>query len=71
MDDYNDYSAQKHISLLTGVKCYDNVSAALYEMIAVVLAAVVMVLVALTLEIVKAYKKEQDSIENAGENKEE
>ncbi len=71
VDDYNDYSAQKHISLLTGVKCYDNVSAALYEMIAVVLAAVVMVLVALTLEIVKTYKKEQDSIENAGENKEE
>lgn len=58
--DYNDYSAQKHISLLTGVKCYDNVSASLYEMIAVVMAGVGMVLLALTLEIMKAYKKEQE-----------
>lgn len=59
VDDYNDYSTQKHISLLTGVKCYDNVSASLYKLIAVFMAGVGMVILALATEIMKAYKKEQ------------
>lgn len=59
VDDYNDYSAQKHISLLTGVKCYDNVSASLYELIAVFVAGVGMVLLALIAEITRVYKEEQ------------
>ena len=59
LDDYNDYNTQKHISLLTGVKCYDNVSAMLYELIAVTITGVLMVMLALILEIMKVYKKEQ------------
>lgn len=59
MTDYNDYSAQKHISQLTGVKCYDSVSASLYEMIAVVLSLGGMVVLALSFEIIRAYKREQ------------
>ena len=59
LDDYNDYNTQKHISLLTGVKCYDNVSTMLYELIAVVITGTLMIMLALALEIIKAYKKEQ------------
>lgn len=70
LDDYNDYNTQKHISLLTGVKCYDNVSAMLYELIAVVITGTLMIMLALALEIIKAYKKEQLSEAESEEDKE-
>lgn len=69
--DYNDYSAQKHISQLTGVKCYDNVSMAIYEMIAVAIALALSVMLALFLEIMKVYKKEQTEIQTDEEKTEE
>ena len=62
--DYNDYSAQKHISQLTGVKCNDSVSASLYEMVAVVLSLGGMIMLALIVEIVRAYKKEETAEES-------
>lgn len=68
ISDYNDYSTQKHLSLLTGVKCYDNVSASLYEMVAIVLSGGFMVVLAIASEIVAIYKKEnaaQEAAENA------
>ena len=70
LDDYNDYNTQKHISLLTGVKCYDNVSTMLYELIAVVITGTLMIMLALALEIIKAYKKEQLAEAESEEDKE-
>lgn len=67
ISDYNDYSTQKHISLLTGVKCYDNVNASLYELVAIVISGGGMVLIALVMEIMKAYKKEHER-ENGGDS---
>lgn len=64
IDDYNDFNTQKHISLLTGVKCYENVSASLYEMIAIVLSGGLMVLLAIALEIIKAYQREKEQEDN-------
>ena len=64
IDDYNDFNTKKHISLLTGVKCYENVSTSLYKMIAIVLSGGLMVLLAIALEIIKAYQREKEQEDN-------
>lgn len=65
IEDYNDKNSSVHISILTGVKCYENVSKSLYMVIAVILSVGLMITLAVTLEFLKAYKKEENEDENS------
>ena len=54
--DYNAYTATKHLSPLTGVQYYSTVSLALYALIAVIIGLALSVLLAVTVEIMRALK---------------
>ena len=57
ISDYNDYSSATHVSPLTGVNYYANMSASLYMLLAGVVSGFVMVVLAITVEIIRAVKK--------------
>lgn len=69
LSDYNDYSSQKHISQLTGVRCNDSTSAPLYELIAVVVTCFFMIMLAICIEIVKVIKNDNSEKEACGGEK--
>lgn len=59
IEDFNKYILATHVSPLTGVNYYANLSAALYMLIAVVASAFLGIVLALTVEIIKHIKKEE------------
>ncbi len=68
INDYNDKNASGNISLLTGVKCYLNVSKSLYSLVALILSGGFMLVVAVMSEFIGEYKRKEK--EEAGESEE-
>ncbi len=71
IDDYNDKSASKNITLLTGVRCYENVSKSLYSLVALILSGGFMLVVAVMAEFISEYKKKAKEEEEDEESDEE
>lgn len=61
VSDYNAYSSAAHVSPLTGVNYYANMSAALYMLLAGAISGFLMVIVAITVELVRAIKKKKET----------
>lgn len=64
INDYNDYASAEHVSPLTGVNYYANMSSALYMLLAGVVSGFLMVIVAITVELVRAIKKKEKDAED-------
>ncbi len=65
MEDYNNVNAASHVSLLTGVNYYPNLSVMLFTLIAVLAATFFGVVLAITVEIsnaIKNYNKASDTV---------
>ena len=67
ISDYNAYASAEHVSPLTGVNYYANMSVALYLLLAGGISGFLMVVVAITVELIRAMKKKEDTEESAEE----